>query len=72
MSYEDDNLVEVLNDRARENVLRIFISGLWKPYCDILFSSNPKDLQDALAIANGSISPYNSPIHVVNKKGTDQ
>lgn len=44
-------LAAALNDRARENALRVFISGLKRPLCDILFSANPKDLPSALATA---------------------
>lgn len=52
MSYQgQDNLVAALNERARENALRVFVSGLRRPFCDILFSSQPRDLPSALATA---------------------
>lgn len=44
-------LVAALNERARENALRVFISGLRRPLCDILFSAKPKDLPNALVTA---------------------
>lgn len=46
-----DDLIAALNDRARENALRVFISGLRRPLCDVLFSARPQDLPNALAIA---------------------
>lgn len=52
MSFHgQDDLVSALNERARENGLRVFISGLRRPLCDILFSARPKDLPSALVIA---------------------
>lgn len=44
-------LIESLNNKYREDALRIFISGLNRPLCDILFSSRPNDLPSALALA---------------------
>lgn len=44
-------LIAALNERARENALRVFISGLRRPLCDILFSAKPKDLPTALVTA---------------------
>lgn len=46
-----DDLIAALTERARENALRIFISGLRRPICDILFSAKPKDLPTALVTA---------------------
>lgn len=52
MTYNNNcEVIDALNERARENALRVFISGLRRPLCDILFSSRPKDLPTALAIA---------------------
>lgn len=52
MTYHgQDDLVDALNERARENALRVFISGLRRPLCDILFSAKPKDLPSALVTA---------------------
>lgn len=44
-------LVSALNERARDNALRVFISDLRRPLCDILFSARPKDLPSALVTA---------------------
>lgn len=46
-----EEVIEALNERARANALRVFISGLRKPLCDICFSANPQDLPTALATA---------------------
>lgn len=46
-----EEVIEALNERARANALRVFISGLRKPICDICFSANPPDLPTALATA---------------------
>lgn len=52
MSYSgNDEVVIALNERARENALRVFISGLRRPLNDILFSTRPSDLPTALATA---------------------
>lgn len=52
MSYSNNaEVVGVLNERARENALRVFISGLRHPLSDILFSARPSDLPTALATA---------------------
>lgn len=52
MSFHgQDDLVAALSERARENALRVFISGLRRPLCDILFSAQPRDLPSALATA---------------------
>ena len=50
MSYSNE-VVPVLNDKYRKDALRVFISGLRKPLCDIMFSSRPVDLPSALALA---------------------
>lgn len=47
----NDEVTNVLNDRARENALRVFISGLRRPLSDILFAARPGDLPTALATA---------------------
>lgn len=46
-----ESLLASLGERARENALRVFISGLHRPLCDILFSARPKDLPTALVTA---------------------
>ena len=51
MMTQDERVVSALNDKYRMDGLRTFISGLRKPLCDILFSSQPKDLPTALALA---------------------
>lgn len=52
MSYQNnDGIANALNERARDNALRVFISGLRKPLSDILFSARPADLPTALATA---------------------
>lgn len=51
MNNNSEEILVALNLRARENALRVFISGLRRPLCDILFSSKPNDLASALAIA---------------------
>lgn len=47
----NDVIIAALNERSRENALRVFISGLRRPLCDILFSARPNDLPSALAVA---------------------
>ena len=47
----NQQLIESLSRKYRENALRVFISGLRRPMCDILFSSRPIDLPSALALA---------------------
>lgn len=52
MSHEGDNpLIKSLNQKYRDDALRVFISGLRKPLCDTLFSCKPSDLPTALALA---------------------
>lgn len=52
MTYEGDtNLIASLNNKYRQDALRVFVSGLKKPLCDILFSCKPADMPMALAIA---------------------
>lgn len=52
MTYPGNNdVADALNDRARDNALRVFISGLRKPLNEILFSTKPTDLPSALATA---------------------
>lgn len=50
MSYEA-NIANTINEKYRADALRVFISGLKKPLCDILFASRPPDLPTALALA---------------------
>lgn len=50
MSYED-SVADTINEKYRADALRVFISGLRKPLCDILFASRPSDLPTALALA---------------------
>lgn len=45
------SLVNSLTEKYRDDALRVFISGLNKPLCDILFSSKPDNLPSALALA---------------------
>lgn len=45
------SLIDSLSQKYRQDALRIFISGLRKPMCDILFSSQPTDMPGALALA---------------------
>lgn len=47
----NDSLIRALNQKYRDNALRIFISGLRRPVCDILFSCKPPDMPSALALA---------------------
>lgn len=52
MSHEGDNsLITSLNQKYRDDALRVFVSGLRKPLCDTLFSCKPSDLPTALALA---------------------
>lgn len=52
MSNEGDaNLIQSLNQKYREQALRVFVSGVRKPLCDTLFSCKPADLPSALALA---------------------
>lgn len=44
-------LVNSLNQKYRQDALRIFVSGLDRPMCDILFSCTPADMPSALALA---------------------
>jgi len=44
-------LIDSLNDKYRKDALRVFISGLRRPLCDILFSCKPADMPSALALA---------------------
>lgn len=50
MSYEDE-IALTINDKYRRDALRVFISGLRKPLCDILFAARTTDLPSALALA---------------------
>lgn len=50
MSYET-SVADTINEKYRADALRVFISGLRKPLCDILFASRPSDLPSALALA---------------------
>lgn len=52
MTYGSDRqVIESLMSKYRQDALRVFISGLNRPLCDILFSSRPKDMPSALALA---------------------
>lgn len=52
MTYSSNEEVAIaLNERARDNALRVFISGLRRPLSNILFSARPADLPTALATA---------------------
>lgn len=46
-----DNLIAALNQRARENALRISISRLNSSICNVIFSARPHDLPSALVLA---------------------
>lgn len=52
MSNEgNSSLIQVLNQKYREQALRVFVSGVRTPLCDTLFSCKPADLPSALALA---------------------
>jgi len=52
MSHEGDaSLIASLNQKYRQDALRVFISGLKKPLCTTLFSCKPPDMPSALALA---------------------
>lgn len=40
----NESLIESLNQKYRQDALRVFISGLCRPMCDILFSCKPLDM----------------------------
>lgn len=44
-------IAESICTKYRADALRVFISGLKRPLCDILFASRPDDLPGALALA---------------------
>lgn len=50
MTY-DSEFANKLNDKYRNDALRVFISGLKKSLSDTLFASRPLDLPSALALA---------------------
>lgn len=50
MTY-DKTLAMAINEKYRQDALRIFVSGLRKPLCDILFSARASDMPTALALA---------------------
>lgn len=50
MTY-DRALAMTINDKYRQDALRVFVSGLRKPLCDVLFSARASDLPTALALA---------------------
>lgn len=50
MSYDKD-LALAINNKYRQDALRVFVSGLRKPLCDVLFSARAADLPSALALA---------------------
>ena len=50
MTYNTE-VVQVINEKYRADALRVFISGLKKPLCQIIFSSRPNNLQAAKALA---------------------
>lgn len=61
MSY-DSAMATALNEKYRQDALRVFISGLKKSLSDVLFSSQPKDMPHALALAEeleGNRERYN-------------
>lgn len=47
----NEELTSAFTEKARENALRVFISGLRRPLCDTLFAASPPDLPSALAVA---------------------
>jgi len=52
MSNENNpSLIQSLNQKYRQDALRVFVSGLKKPLCDTLFSCKPADMPTALALA---------------------
>lgn len=48
---ENSSLIQSLNQKYREQALRVFVSGVKRPLCDTLFSCKPADLPSALALA---------------------
>lgn len=50
MTY-DKALAQIMNEKYRDDALRIFVSGLKKPLCDIIFSARPQNMPAALALA---------------------
>ena len=50
MTYNTE-VVQVINEKYRPDALRVFISGLKKALCNIIFSSRPNNLPAALALA---------------------
>ena len=50
MTYNTE-VVQVINEKYRADALRVFISGLKKPLCDIIFSSRPNNLPAASALS---------------------
>lgn len=60
MSHDGNSgLIDSLNSKYRADALRVFISGLNKPLCDILFSAKPDNLPSALALAQELVSNQN-------------
>lgn len=47
----NDSLIKSLNEKYRGDALRVFVSGVRKPMCDVLFSCKPADMPSALALA---------------------
>ena len=61
MSYDGD-VASCLNEKYRQDALRVFVSGLKKSLSDTLFASRPGDLASALALAEeleGNRERYN-------------
>lgn len=61
MTYEK-SIASVLNEKYRQDALRVFISGLKMSLSDTLFAARPADLPSALALAEeleGSRQRYN-------------
>lgn len=50
MTY-DRSIAEALNEKYRQDALRVFISGLKMSLSDTLFAARPSDLPSALALA---------------------
>lgn len=72
MSYSDSYFAGQLNEKYRNDALRVFISGLKRSLSDTLFSSRPDDLPSALALAEeleSNRERYNFAASFVKQEG---
>lgn len=73
MTY-DRSIAEALNEKYRQDALRVFISGLKLSLSDTLFAARPSDLPSALALAEeleGSRLRYSFAASFANAKSGD-